>query len=204
MLTLTQPLESSFEFEGLSIQLDLSYDNVLRMYEVFDGDLFNDYEKVIVALQVVVIDYEPISTLSFENHQELFMYILREFMDIDTEKKEEDSPGNKVMDWKKDAGLIYASFLSEYKIDLIEQQGKLHWSKFINLLTSLGDKTAFKQVVGYRTMKVPTSKEASEEYRKHIQKMKETYSLEEPQDKLESLGNTLDTIASTFAGGGKK
>lgn len=203
MFTLTYPLESSFEFEGHTINLDLTYDNILRMFELFDSDLFNSYEKVIYALNMLLESKLP-REMEFEELFSLYKFIMKEFLEIDLDKKQDDQPKKKYMDWKKDAGLIYASFLSEYGIDLRQEQGKMHWHTFSALLQSLGDSTKFKKVVSYRAMKVPSTKEASEDYRKHILEMKELYSLEDKKEKLAGMESTLDAVASTFGGGGKK
>ncbi|MCD3547344.1 Gp15 family bacteriophage protein, partial [Streptococcus equi] len=37
----------------------------------------------------------------------------------------------------KDAELIFASFFQSYHLDLFEQQGKLHWRKFMYMLMNL-------------------------------------------------------------------
>lgn len=204
MFSLTHSPKTSFIFRDFEFNVDLSFDNILRMFELFEDDMFGAYEKILTALEMLILEYGFLEDLSFNEQFYIYEYVMKEFMGIELGKKESESPSKKVMDWNKDAGLIYASFLSEYKIDLHEQMGKLHWETFSVLLANLGDSTAFKQVVSYRTMKVPSSKEASEDYRNHIKKMKQVYSLEEPGDKLESLENTLDTVASTFSkkGGG--
>lgn len=204
----------SFDYKGKILHTDMAFDNILRVYELFMDKDFNNSEKVLISLEMLIKEFEEIEHLDFTEMLDIYFYVLKEFLDIDFNKKDEaeekedieggESPSVKSMDFSKDAGLIYASFLSEYNIDLFEAQGKLHWDKFSELLSYLGDKTAFKQVVSYRTMKVPTRKETTEEHRKHILKMKELYSLEEPGDKKEILENTLDTIASTFAKGGGK
>lgn len=205
MFSLTHSPKSSFVFRGLEFNVDLSFDNILRMFDLFQDDMFGAYEKIIVALEMLVLEYDFLENLTFEEHFYIYEFIMKEFLGIELGKKESDSSSKKVMDWSKDAGLIYASFLSEYKMDLHEQMGKLHWETFSILLANLGDKTAFKQVVSYRTMKIPSTKEASEDYRNHVKKMKQLYSLEEPRDNLENLEHTLDTVASTFSkGGGKK
>jgi hypothetical protein len=203
MLTLSRPPESSFELDGQEIRLNLAYDNVLRLFELFEDDMFNAYEKISTALKMLIIDHEEIMQLEFEYQLELFYFIQKEFLDPE-KQTDEDQPKKKIMDWKKDAGMIYASFLSEYQIDLFKVQGQLQWSQFMALLTNLSDSTAFKKAVGYRTMKVPSGKQATEEYRNHVIKMKQLHSLEDPEEKQETLENTLDAVASTFAKGGGK
>lgn len=206
MLTLTKVFDDSFDYYGSILNVDMSFDNILRLFEMFEDEAFSNYEKVLIALEILIYEYEKdIKELNFSEQLTLYKYVLKEFLGINLEKNKNDggeSTNKKTMDFTKDAGLIYASFLSEYKIDLFEERGILHWDKFSALLSNLGDSTAFKQVVSYRTMKVPTTKEASEEYRNHVIKMKQVYGLEDPEEKAENLENTLDSIASTFKGGG--
>lgn len=207
MFTLTKVFDDSFDYYDSILNVDMNFDNILRLFEMFDDKAFSNYEKVLIALEMLIYEYEEvIQELDFSEQLTLYKFVLKEFLGInlDKNKKEEGegSPNKKTMDFTKDAGLIYASFLSEYKIDLFEVRGNFHWDKFSALLSNLGDSTAFKQVVSYRTMKVPTAKEASEEYRNHVIKMKQVYGLEDSEEKAENLENTLDTIASTFKGGG--
>lgn len=208
LTTIFDKEKDSFEFQGNILYLDMSFDNILRLFELFTDDNIPSFEKVLIALEMLIYEYEIIEELEFREQFEIYNFILKEFLHIDIDKKEtgesEESaaPSKKTMDFVKDAELIYASFLSEYQIDLFQEQDKLHWDKFSALLSNLGDNTAFKQIVSYRTMKVPSAKEASEEYRNHVQKMKRIYSLEDETEQAENLENTLDSIASTFKGGG--
>lgn len=208
LTTIFDKEKDSFEFQGNILYLDMSFDNILRLFELFTDDNIPSFEKVLIALEMLIYEYEIIEELEFREQFEIYNFILKEFLHIDVDKKEtgesEESatPSKKTMDFVKDAVLIYASFLSEYQIDLFQEQDKLHWDKFSALLSNLGDNTAFKQIVSYRTMKVPSAKEASEEYRNHVQKMKRLYSLEDETEQAENLENTLDSIASTFKGGG--
>jgi Bacteriophage Gp15 protein len=138
---------------------------------------------------------------SHEEAFELFKYLLREFLDIDLEKKNESGEVNKY-DFVKDAELIYASFFAVYKLDLFELQGKLHWRKFEALLLHLDDNSPFKQIIGYRTMKIPTEKQASKEYIQHVRKMQQLYSLEDgPKDVTYVFDSISSTLKSQAKGG---
>lgn len=61
----------------------------------------------------------------------------------------------KSLDYIQDAELIYAAFLQDYGIDLIDQQDKLHFLKFKALLNSLSEKTRLMQVVQIRLQDLP-------------------------------------------------
>lgn len=55
-----------------------------------------------------------------------------------------------VIDYELDADLIYAAFLGQYGIDLIDVK-ELHWHKFLALLKGLNDSTVMSRVMGYRS-----------------------------------------------------
>lgn len=199
--------KDSLNYKGDTLHLDLSFDNVLRLYQLFDDEQINDLDKIIITLEMLIYEYDLIRGTAFDEQLELYKHILNEFLDIDLYDKDKegavadddkDEPVKRVMDFDKDAALIYASFLSEYNIDLFEVQDRMHWDQFSVLLANLSDKTAFKQVVSYRTMKVPSSKDASKEYRDHVIKMKKIYNLDDTEAQAQKMENILDSVASTF------
>lgn len=53
------------------------------------------------------------------------------------------------IDYELDADLIYAAFLGQYGIDLIDVE-ELHWHKFLALLKGLNEATKLREVMGYR------------------------------------------------------
>ncbi len=91
-----------------------------------------------------------------------------------------DDDEEAYFDIKRDADLIYASFLSEYGIDLIDQQGKLHWHKFQALLQGLSSESILQKVIQIRLWK-PRKGESSE-YKASMRKLQEYYSLETDAD----------------------
>lgn len=75
---------------------------------------------------------------------------------------------------KHDAEYIYASFMQAYGIDLIEQQGKLHWFKFQALLSGLPKDTKFCEIVSIRQWKKPNKNDTEA---KQMAKLKDYYKL---------------------------
>jgi Bacteriophage Gp15 protein len=203
MFSLTSTFDDEFEYKGTVIRLNLAFDNVLRVFELLDDDTFYDWEKVDIALEILVENYEDIADLPINEKFEMYAYIFKEFLDIDFTKAE-NGIVKKVFDFKKDAGLIYASFLSAYGMDLFEQQGKLHWQKFIQLLTNLGKDTVFKEVVNIRQMKVPPLDKYNREYREYVLKMKRLYRLEDETEIIDEkqavkeIDRKWDALASMF------
>ncbi|MDF9296109.1 Gp15 family bacteriophage protein [Geobacillus stearothermophilus] len=204
MFSLTSTFDDEFEYKGAVIRLNLAFDNVLRVFELLEDDTFYDWEKVDIALEILVDNYEDIEDLPINEKFEMYAYIFKEFLDIDFSKARENGIVKKVFDFKKDAGLIYASFLSAYGMDLFEQQGKLHWQKFIQLLTNLGKDTVFKEVVNIRQMKVPPPDKYNREYREYVLKMKRLYRLEDETEIIDEkqavkeIDRKWDMVASMF------
>ena len=52
--------------------------------------------------------------------------------------------------WSKDAGMIEAAFLQNYQIDLMKEQGKMHWTKFKALFDGLSDNTRLIKIIQIR------------------------------------------------------
>lgn len=217
MFRLTDYFEDdSFNFQGREIFVDMTFDNILRLFEMFEDPEFEEWEKPIIALRMLLGQFDELSFEEYEEMFQLFKYLMKEFVEIDLndhediqaensdgQEDEQQSKPTKIMDYVKDAELIYASFFAVYKMDLTEMQGKLHWKKFKALLAHLDDNSPFKQVIGYRTMKVPSEKESSKEYRAHVQKMKRQYALEQPDD----TGNpdkVFDSLSKMFKAQAKK
>jgi hypothetical protein len=186
---LTSTFEDEFEYKGQTIHLDLSFDNILRVFELFSDPIFSAYEKIEVALEMLIYENDVFEEADIEEKNALLLFIFREFLDIDLEKPNESSE-KKIFDFNQDAGLIYASFLHAYNIDLFEQQGKLHWKKFMQLLQHLDDKSKFKEVVNIRQMPLPKADKYNAEYRKQIMKMKQIYALD--QEKNENAVKAID------------
>lgn len=61
------------------------------------------------------------------------------------------------LDYEVDADLIYAAFLGQYGIDLIDVED-LHWHKFLALLRGLNESTKLREVMGYRCYEKNTDK----------------------------------------------
>ncbi|WP_338788814.1 Gp15 family bacteriophage protein [Metabacillus sp. FJAT-53654] len=202
--TLTTEFYDCFDFKGKVYNVDMSFDNILLLFEMFDdGDLY-EHEKVYFALQMLIEEYNELDLESHEESFELFKYLLNEFLEIDLDKKSESGEVQvKKFDYQKDATLIYASFFAVYRMDLFELKGMLHWRKFEALLLHLDDNSPFKKVVGYRTMKIPSEKQIGKEHRNHLVKMQQLYSIDERKPE-ERMNSAFDALSHTFKNTSKK
>lgn len=185
MFDLAYPLDDTVEINGKTYKIDLSFDNVLRLIDMLSDDELDDVTQINLGLEMLIgtrLDEYDI----FEK-EKIFHEIFKNTIAKDAEENTPvDIDGNpmpqtkeeKIYSIKQDAEYIYASFYQDYGIDLFEQQGKLHWYKFKALLQGLRADTKFKEVIGIRTMELPSGK-GMEKQRKAIQELKEVYKLHE-------------------------
>lgn len=178
-MRLNDILPTSFEFRGRTYDIDLSFDNVLDVYDITSNDSLLDVEKIHLGLILYLGDIE------LEDHLELWQFIQSELIEKGKRKVVQyDVLGNEMPDMndedeeahfdiKQDADLIYASFRSEYDIDLIEEQGKLHWHKFQALLQGLSSESILQRVIQIRLWK--PRKGDSPEYRQSMRKLQDYY-----------------------------
>jgi len=179
---LAYPIDDSIEIDEKTYELNLAFDNVLRLIDMLGDRELTDWMQIDLGLQMLLgekLDY-PI-----DKKEEIFYQIFQSTIGREIEENQPvDIAGNpmpqqeeeKTYDLKQDAEYIYASFMSDYGIDLFEQQGKLHWLKFKALLGGLTDGSKFLRVIEIRTMDLPKGK-GSEKARKQAIELKEHYAL---------------------------
>jgi hypothetical protein len=197
MFTLTDPLEDEIEIEGKIYPLDLAFDTVLRFFDLMDDETFFDHEKINIAFKMFI---DTDDEFDFDIKYKAVKTIVETFIIRDDANESDSGNGGtskQLYDLKQDAEYIYASFLQEYGIDLIEQQGKLRWEKFLALLGGLRDNTRFKEIVGIRAAELPRGK-GMEEERKRLRKLKRIYALKKDQKTKEA---ELDEMFNMLAGG---
>ena len=122
--------------------------------------------------------------------RELNQYQIRE------QKKtegEEQPIEDRVYDYEYDDELIYAAFLQQYGIDLVEER-HLHWWKFRALFSALTEETKFIKVLGYRSAKITSGMSSTE--KEHLRKMKDLYALPIPLDEVEKTEAIAEALRS--------
>lgn len=79
--------------------------------------------------------------------------------------------------WSKDAGMIEAAFLQNYQIDLMKEQGKMHWTKFKALFDGLSDNTRLIKIIQIRQT---TPSDVTKEEWPRIAQAQVIFSLDDP------------------------
>lgn len=124
--------------------LDLSYDNVLRWFKLLDAQV-GEVTKLLISFSMFVGDGldVPIDKQAEE--------VRRIAQLIGESPYDFDADGTKTYDYEQDSEAIYASFIKEYGIDLVEEKGRLDYFKFRALFANLSAKSPIKELVQIRT-----------------------------------------------------
>ncbi|MGL4697132.1 Gp15 family bacteriophage protein [Enterococcus larvae] len=186
MLSLFYKFEDTIEIGSDEYAVNLSFDTVLRFIDMINDNDLPEEHKIVLGLRMLlgVSFIIPIDAQYY-----IFDQVYRKFILKDDEQTvETDRQGNPLpqkykndkknnYSLKHDAPYIYASFFQAYGIDLIEEQGKLHWEKFQALLLGLPKGTKFKEVIEIRQWK-PYKGCAAEE-KKQMKELQKIYKLPE-------------------------
>lgn len=175
-----------------------AFDIVLEIQKLYKEECLTDYEKAEQALKMIVKNKWNLRLLQPAEKIGLLDEISRKY--ILTKKRPITRPKPvPILDFEEDGDYIYASFMQDYHIDLIEEQGKLPWKKFLYLFNGLSDGTKIKQVMRIRDMDVPEYNGKNMKHIQDIQEAKSHYALPVRggggQTGLDLLFSTLEGMA---------
>lgn len=153
-----------------------AYDTVLEVQKLYKEDTLTEFEKIDQALKMLVRNKWNLRLLNPEEKQKLLSVITKRYVEVEKRPQIKKSPF-PVLDFEKDGDYIYASFMQAYKIDLIEEQGRLPWKKFLYLFNGLPADTKIKQIMRIRQMPVPEYNGKNSKEIQEINEMKSYYTL---------------------------
>lgn len=190
MFDISKPLEDKLILDNKEYQLFLSFDTVIWILEILKKDDLPEITKLKLALAKAT-KYKSFKDISSDKAIEYFEALFNEHIKIVNENNEVpefDIAGNPLpkiqnansqekplFSLSYDGEYIYSSFMQAYHIDLIEEQGKLHWKKFNALLSGLPENTKLVEVMRIRAWE--PQKGESEEERRQKRKLKKQYAL---------------------------
>lgn len=202
-LSLSWGIDDSVVVNQRIYHLDLEYSKVLRWYEMWKDETLSEEYRVFLSL-VMILDGDW--DTSPKSYAELIEYVHQDDLtqlsnaiihrivgdQVASTTVTRDLKGNIIEDEQKnfydieeDSGYIYASFLMDYQIDLIEarEKGSLHWDKFNHLLSGLSEGTRFKKVIEIRTMEITS--DMTYERKEEIRKAKAAVALKSDRSSIE-------------------
>lgn len=189
MLDLSRKLTDKLVIDDKEFPLNLSFDNVLRLFEMWRDEDVPEFVKPHFGIRILT--GETLEDFTVEEMSEVFNEVFEEHISLSTVEDnhvEYDLAGNPMKttasngkqeqapyDIRYDGDYIYASFLQAYGIDLFDVQGKLHWKKFNALLSGLPEGTKFMEVIKIRKWK--PQKGDSAEYKEEMRRLQKDYAL---------------------------
>ena len=175
-----------------------AYDTVLEVQKLYKEDTLTEFEKIDQALKMLVRNKWNLRLLNPEEKQKLLSVITQRYVEVEKRPQIKKSPF-PVLDFEKDGDYIYASFMQAYRIDLIEEQGRLPWKKFLYLFNGLPADTKIKQIMRIRQMPIPEYNGKNSKEIQEINEMKSYYALPVEggggQSGLDLLFHTLEGMA---------
>lgn len=198
MNVLTEVQSNKIHTDHCNIVVNPAFDIVLEIQNLYRETDLTDFEKIECALKMLVKNDWNLRLFSPVEKVALMTEISRKFIQVKKRPKMKQNPV-PVLDFEEDGDYIYASFMQEYGIDLIDQQGKLAWKKFLWLFNGLSPETKIKQVMRIRGMEIPKYTGKNMKQIQEIQELKSYYALPirggGGQSGLDLLFNTLEGMA---------
>lgn len=180
------------------LSVNPAFNFVLDIQKLYKENCLTDLEKIDTALEMLVKNSWNLRLLNPKEKAEAMEEIAARF--IRTKKRPEIKKNPvPVLDFEEDGDYIYASFMKDYRIDLIDEQGRLPWKKFLYLFNGLSADTKIKQVMQIRQMELPRYNGKNAKEIQEINELKSYYALPVQggggQSGLDLLFHTLEGMA---------
>ena len=195
---LTDIVDNRIYTKKCKIIVNPAFDAVLEVQKLYKEDILSDYEKANQALHMLVTNDWNLRLLNPMEKMDLLNEICRRFITV-KKRPQTRRTAVPVLDFEEDGDYIYASFMQEYQIDLIDEQGRLPWKKFLFLFNGLSADTKIKQIMRIRDMELPEFNRKNSKQRQEIMELKSYYALPVKggggQSGLDLLFSTLEGMA---------
>ncbi|MGT2775010.1 Gp15 family bacteriophage protein [Streptococcus hyovaginalis] len=192
MFDISKKMDDKLVLKDKEYQLLLSFDRVLWVFDMWNKAHIPMELKPKLALakltnDVIFKDMDTEEALAiyaevFEKHiqvtraiDEVDRYDIEGNVMPKRSKDDSDSDDKPLFNIKYDGEYIFSSFMQAYNIDLIEEQGRLHWQKFNALLSGLPDGTKFVEVMKIRAWRPSKGEDAKEKQK--MRELQEQYAL---------------------------
>lgn len=201
MLSLTQDPLNEVVFGGKTYRLDLAFDTVIQYLKLSTDDELSKIEKVECAVDLFLDDQDLPDDQDF---YELVLKAVNEEITSDPYGNNiaSDNPFGlapvKYFDYEQDAEAIFASFMSEYHINLLEQRGKMHWREFKALFNGLSENSYMQRIISIRQRDL--SDVEDDKVRQQLTDAKSYYALDVPQSEAvkQDQGAQVSALSAMF------
>ena len=163
-------------WEGHRYPVNAAFNHVLLIQKLYRDERLSSQDKVEQALEILLKRPRQCRRMRAEKRIGLLEQIFSEQISMPPKPPVKGS-SQPLVDFELDGEYIYASFLKDYGIDLIEEQGRLHWKRFIALFQGLSDETKIRQVMHIRGMEIPAPTKYNQKEIQNIMELKSYYAL---------------------------
>ncbi|MEE3692562.1 Gp15 family bacteriophage protein [Streptococcus suis] len=192
MFDISKKMDDKLVLNNTEYQLFLSFDRVLWCFDMWckahippelkpklalakltDNESFKDMDTMEAMAIYQEVFEKHIKVIRAADH--VVRYDIEGNVLPKRPKEDPDNEEKPLFSIKYDGEYIFSSFMQAYNIDLIEEQGKLHWKKFNALLSGLPDGTKFVEVMKIRAWK-PSKRDSTKEIQR-MRELQEEYAL---------------------------
>ncbi|MCM1336019.1 MAG: bacteriophage Gp15 family protein [Bacteroides sp.] len=186
--SIDKPFPETIAVGGKSYRLNLSFDRVIRFYELMRDreSAFSDEERLEIAYAWLV--KRPRRAKRAEK-----IAVIRAVMETRLTLTERTLPQKRkertAIGYIEDSPYLYAAFRQVYGIDLFRERGKLHWWKFLAMLDSLPPDCKLKEIMAIRTRELPKFNGRNAEEIDRIREQQQYYFLDVNFEEAEAEAN---------------
>ena len=183
---------------GRRIKLYASFDRVLAFLDILKEKNMMEADIEKAAVFLLFGDQK----LTCKEVSEAF----KKAQDVLFEPQKSEDSGPRVLDFRQDAGLILAAFRQAYRVDLFQEQGRMHWLEFLALLQNIPQGTRLAEVMEIRACKVPTANKHNHEQVRALMKAKAKYAIRTTEEERkarfqEGLAKLAEQMINSAKGG---
>lgn len=152
MISLTKPLAWYWRCRGHDYRVNLSFDNVLRWYELLDRKDKDDAQKGVLGWHMFINadDVGPADRLHALEWINQYIGQQPYHDSSDGGTANTDGAPEEYFSYTQDAPAIWSSVRAVYGVDLEDELGKLHWHKFRAMLDGLPNSSYFMRIINIR------------------------------------------------------
>ena len=176
---------------------------MIRMYNLLEDDTFQDAEKIVIAFEMFFGFKPKDAEFAMKAIDEITSYISKSAYGndpVESDVVSSEVNTQKLFSYTQDAGAIYASFKQQYNIDLIVEQGKMHWDVFKALFDGLDENTYFRKILDIRRKDVSDlqGKELTSAIEaQNYYELDENKTVEAQEAKVASFADSLKALAQS-------
>ncbi|WP_125570928.1 Gp15 family bacteriophage protein [Lacticaseibacillus songhuajiangensis] len=153
MISLTRQLPWYWSINGKQYKVNMTFDNVLRWYQLLDDESKTDGQRAVIMWRMFVNASDVDAKGREKAIVEIGDYIRKRPYHLPEDAVADpsgDYADERSYSYTQDAPAIWSSILAEYGIDLEREEGKLHWAKFQALLDGLPSSSYFQRIIAIR------------------------------------------------------